>query len=154
MSTIGIPLRWIGTTKSFNQLSYTRNIHIAIIQSTFVSVVSTRELAVVKNPETELNQYLQDMADVHKYPLEKMYAFAKEHFKNEPLHIPRNKIEEIVDSKFRMKSKDHHESRKHKLTKETNVSLFKRLPKAIQEQALKAVSPLSESLSFFSEDKS
>ena len=112
--------------------------------------LSTRELEVIDNPETHLIQYLLDVAEVNNYPLIKMYAYAKIHFKNQ---IPRNQIESIVESKFRNQSMDHSDIKKHISTKKTNESIFSRLPKAIQLRALSAVAPLTESLSYFSEDK-
>lgn len=110
---------------------------------------TTRELEVISNPEIHLNQFLSDIAEHNNYPLTKMFAWSKEHFKGS---IPRNQIESIVDEKFRNQNMDHHESRKRSTTKQSNISIFKRLPKALQLQALSAVAPLTESLSFFSED--
>lgn len=115
-----------------------------------MSVVSTRELEVIKNPEMHLNQYLQDVAEHTNQPLHKMYAFAKVHFKNQ---IPRNKIESIVEPRFRNPKMDHSNSRKKSNTKKSRLSAFSKLPKALQLQALSAVAPLTESLQFFSEDK-
>lgn len=115
-----------------------------------MSIVSSREQEVIDNPELHLNQYLQDMADVHNYPYTKMYAFAKIHFKST---IPRNKIETIVDQRFRNSQRDTSEFRKPKpVTKKSNESIFRKLPKNIQQEALKAVNPLIQSLYHFSED--
>lgn len=130
---------------------FTTKVDIVIYNSNFVSVVlSTRELEVVDNPKEHLNQYLKDVADNNNQPYHKMYAFAKIHFKD---HIPRNKIEEIVDAKFRNPKMDHSDSRKKTNTKKSMLSKFSKLPKSLQIQALSAVAPLTESLSYFTEDE-
>lgn len=135
-----------------NQFLLTRNVDILNYDKILVSVVTTtRELEVINNPELYLNEFLADIADANDYQIEKMFAWSKEHFKG---RIPRNQIESIVDDKFRMKTKDHSDVRKKSNTKKSRLSAFKKLPKALQLQALSAVAPLTESLSFFSEDES
>lgn len=96
-----------------------------------------------------LNQFLEDVAKVNDYPEIKMYAFAKVHFKGK---IPRNKIESIVEPRFRNPKMDHSNIRKQKVTKSKNISLFSRLPKALQQRALEAIAPLTESMYHFTED--
>lgn len=57
------------------------------------------EVAVIKNPEMYLNEYLQNTFEISNDKKEnEMYSFAKKKFQN---LISKNKIEKIVDQKFR-----------------------------------------------------
>ncbi|MCV0393717.1 MAG: hypothetical protein K5790_10585 [Nitrosopumilus sp.] len=59
---------------------------------------SSIEIEVIKNPETELNPFLQNYSEVNNIEITKMYGFAKDYFKGV---IPLQEIKEIVDVKFR-----------------------------------------------------